>query len=371
VGGASGLTAWALQALRGSWKLSLATLESVDWDAMNRSFGTSLAAEDVEVLRPPPRYYKLLKVTPNPGGLLDVQLTTRWAQNLDQKDRFDLLLSAINEVDFGRPGIQYVNLPKAHMLRPGDPQRLSHRVPGLHQAFQLMCARVGRTRSRGIMENLFLANSQFIAQEIKYAYGAPSQVLYPPVPTDFPDVPWSERRVALIGVGRLVALKRWADAVEIVDRLRAAGQEIGLTIVGHRDDEAVARELEALAASRPWFRIASDLTRAELARLIASHRYGIHTMHGEHFGIGPAEILRAGCLPFVHKSGGPMEIVNHPELMFEDNADAATKIGRVLADSALETQLREHAVRQGEQFSTEAFCEGLRRIVEEFTKRPA
>jgi len=67
--------------------------------------------------------------------------------------------------------------------------------------------------------------------------------------------------------------------------------------------------LESLAAERPWVGLLHDLDRTEMAREVASHRFGIHTMENEHFGIAPAEFQRAGCIPFVHRSGGPVEIV--------------------------------------------------------------
>jgi hypothetical protein len=55
------------------------------------------------------------------------------------------------------------------------------------------------------------------------------------------------------------------------------------------------------------------VTRDELRAAVASHRYGIHAMEEEHFGMGPAEILSAGCLLFAHDSGGPVEILGGEE----------------------------------------------------------
>jgi glycosyltransferase involved in cell wall biosynthesis len=121
-----------------------------------------------------------------------------------------------------------------------------------------------------------------------------------------------------------------------------------------------------MARTRPWFRMEHDLSREELATEIASHRYGIHTMLEEHFGIAPAEILSAGCLPFVHNSGGPAEIVGHPQLTFDTVADAVEKIGFVLKNVDVERRLLEHAARQKVQFTSEAFCTGLREIVRSF-----
>jgi glycosyltransferase involved in cell wall biosynthesis len=149
--------------------------------------------------------------------------------------------------------------------------------------------------------------------------------------------------------------------------LRARGREVTLTIAGHRDDIEYGTRLEALAAARPWFRLIYDLTRADLARLIASHRYGIHTMENEHFGIGPAEIQRAGCLLFVHNSGGPVEIVDGDAgLTFDRESDAVEKIGRAIEDRKIEQELRRGAASRAERFTTERFCGALRQVVAGF-----
>ena len=100
--------------------------------------------------------------------------------------------------------------------------------------------------------------------------------------------------MAAAAVGRIHPGKRWHVAVEIVEAVRRRGHNLSLTLVGHRDIAEYERQLEALAASRPWFRMERDLSREQLAATLATHRYGIHPMQDEHFGIAPAELQRAG-----------------------------------------------------------------------------
>ena len=145
-----------------------------------------------------------------------------------------------------------------------------------------------------------------------------------------------------------------------------------LTVIGHEEIESYGRSLRALAATRPWFRIVHDLSREELAATIARHRYGIHAQEEEHFGIGPAEIQKAGCITFVHNSGGPVEIVGgEAALTYDGVGDAVEKISRVLTDKALEARMREHVARQRERFTAEHFCESLRGIVRAFADSSA
>jgi glycosyltransferase involved in cell wall biosynthesis len=153
-------------------------------------------------------------------------------------------------------------------------------------------------------------------------------------------------------------------AVDIVERVRQRGHDLTLTLFGHPDSDEYGRRLDELARTRPWFRIERSLSREDLAAALARHRYGIHTMHEEHFGMAPAELQRAGCIPFVHNSGGAVEIVGRdPRLVFENAADAAEKIARTIRQPALEQQLREQVAARREWFSPQRFCQAIRELV--------
>ncbi len=60
-GGGNGVAAWALQALCADFDVSLATLQPLDHDDINRAWGTSLRAGDVRVHVVPARYARLLR----------------------------------------------------------------------------------------------------------------------------------------------------------------------------------------------------------------------------------------------------------------------------------------------------------------------
>jgi glycosyltransferase involved in cell wall biosynthesis len=364
VGGGNAVAAWALQALREEFAVSLATLCRPDLAAVDRSFGTSLQAAAFTTLVAPRRYRLLLSVVRTPGALLDCQLTVRLARNLDRARRFDVLFSTHNEVDFGRRGIQYVNFPGAYQPGRELERRWSHRVPGLHSTFRALCYRLGRGRPEGARRNVFLADSEYIASRIRADYGADAVVLYPPVGGPFPSRPWHERQSAVVAVGRLVPAKRWDAVVAIVEELRRRGRLLTLTLIGHREDGRTEALLEHLASQRPWFRLLRDLDREQLHAELAAHRYGLHAAREEHFGIAPAEMLAAGCLPFVHNSGGPPEIVgHHPALTWNSDDEAVERIAAVLCDADLEERLRRHTAEQQPRFSTATFGANLRSIV--------
>jgi glycosyltransferase involved in cell wall biosynthesis len=366
-GGSNGVAAWVLEALRESCDLSLATLQPVDYAAVNRSFGTSLRAGDFTLHVAPPHYQNFLRYFPTQGALLEACLTMRLAQNLDRRHHYDLLFGTQNEADFGRRGLHYVHHPWLYLPRPKDEIRWFHYIPGVLAAYRGFCGRIAGVTQEGLRRNLSLANSRFIAGRIRQVHGVDSEILYPPVPGVFPEIPWEQRVAGFVAVGRIHSCKRWDMAVAILDEVRRRGCELSLTLIGHRDYADPLRQLQALQAGRPWFRIPLDLSREELEAEVACHRYGIHAMLDEHFGMAPAQIQRAGCILFVHRSGGPVEIVGGDErLLFDTVDDDADKIVRAVTDPAVEADLRRHVAAQRERFSVEAFCTSLRDIVEHF-----
>ncbi len=364
IGGGHLVGAWALEALREEFHVTLATLNPVDHGALNRSFGTSLKDSDFDVQIAPRRYRAFQRCMPTHGAQMAISLTARWARNLDDKERFDVLLSTHNEMDFGRPSVQYVHYPWAHFPRPDIEMQWFHHIPGVLLGYHRICRWVSCGTKQGARGNLSLANSQFVVGKIEEAYGVGAQILYPPVPGNYPDIPWEQRRSAAVAIGRMHEIKRWEMAVEIVDLVRSRGVDLGLTLINQPDQPEYGRRIAALAASRPWFRILTGLTREQLAWEAAQHRYGIHAMQDEHFGIAVAEILRAGCIPFVHDSGGPVEIVGgRKELRFRTSADGANAISAVIGDDGRRERLRAFLAVQRERFSAESFCKSLREVV--------
>jgi glycosyltransferase involved in cell wall biosynthesis len=371
-GGGNLVAAWTLEALCTDCEVSLAALEPVDYREVNRNFGTSLRDGDFTVHVAPRFHQTILRNMPTPSALLDMCLTMRWAQDLDHRGHYDVLFGTQNEIDFHRRGIQYVHYPWLYLPRPVAEVRWYHRVPGALSLYRKSCMALARATPEGLRRNLTLANSEFVAGRIDDVYGIRARVIYPPAPGKYAERPWDRRRLAVAAVGRIHPGKRWDMAVEIVERVRRRGHDLALTLIGHSDDLAYTARLEAMSATRPWFRLLRDVDRNQLLAELAQHRYGIHPMEEEHFGIAPAELQRAGCIPFVRNSGGPVEIVGGDRrLTFDGVEEAAQKIARVVEDPALERELVSQVAERRDWFSTERFCQSVREIVAQFAREAA
>jgi glycosyltransferase involved in cell wall biosynthesis len=110
-----------------------------------------------------------------------------------------------------------------------------------------------------------------------------------------------------------------------------------------------------------------NLPRQELAQLVSIHRYGIHAMDGEHFGMAVAEMVSAGCIVFAPKNGGPAEIIGGDErLLYSSPQDAAAKIGMTMVSCERQKQLRDYLALRSSLFSAQRFVSQIRELVNTF-----
>jgi glycosyltransferase involved in cell wall biosynthesis len=360
-GGGHLVAAWVIEALRGEHNLTLLGWEPPNLDSVNRHFGTSLVAHDFRLVLPSATVRRLVARSPLPAALLKHALLLRLARRLAAGH--DLLLTADNETDFGRPGIQYVHYPKLDPERPDVDVHWYHGAP-LVAAYRAFTRWLGGTTDAGMRANLTLVNSAFTAARVRALHGIEPVILYPPVPGAFPAVPWHARRDGVVAIGRLSPEKRLADVIHAVRLARRSGADLDLHLIGSDSDRAYTDEIRSLIRDDAWAHLHLDLARDALLRLVAAQRYGMHAMVDEPFGIAVAEMLRAGCIPFVHASAGPREIVgDDSRLLFRNPAEAAERLLAVHRDPAAQDALRTTLAARAEQFSSDRFVDELRAIV--------
>ena len=137
-------------------------------------------------------------------------------------------------------------------------------------------------------------------------------------------------------------------------------------MVGTTDHTRYYRRIvRRIRAAGDWIQLHEDLSRAELDALIGRVRYGIHGMREEHFGMAPAEMVRAGCIVWVPDGGGQVEIVGDARLTYGSIEEGVAKITRTLGDADEQARLRAHLATRASLFSTERFMQQVRAAVAE------
>ncbi len=367
-GGSNGLASWILQALVADHQVTVLSWQPVEIDPINHFFGTHLKRGDFESLVVPWHWRVIPDHLPVPAALVRLSLLMRYTRRVSSG--FDVVFGVFNETDYGRRGIQYIHYPTYLRPRPAVDLRWYHAAQWPLRLYYAAADRVADFSLERLKQNVTLVNSDWTGARVQRSLDVPTITVYPPVTDPAPGAPWAERRNGFLAIGRLSPEKEFERVMTILARVRERGPAVTLAIVGTWDRHARRYRDRLVNQARSlgsWIEFRHHVSRDELRALMATHRYGIHGMREEHFGMAPAELARAGCIVWVPRGGGQMEAVGHePALMYESDDDAVAKIVRTLTDPAEQERLRERLAATSERFATANFMAQVRAIVDNF-----
>jgi glycosyltransferase involved in cell wall biosynthesis len=105
-----------------------------------------------------------------------------------------------------------------------------------------------------------------------------------------------------------------------------------LLIIGYlsRENKNYYQRLRDLSKRNENIKILPNLRRNDVLTLLSKAKILFHPMPDEHFGIAIIEAMAAGCLPVVHASGGPLEIVDNGRygLIYRDLSEIPELLNR-------------------------------------------
>lgn len=366
-GGGNGVAAWMLEALAPRAEVTLLSMAPFNEAETDRYYGTHLSGQGIVNIVYGDRVMDILGRLPIPTALLRLHLMMRGARQHAQGD-YDLICSAFDEQDFGRPCIEYIHYPWNLYPRPDAPPNWNNSkfLAYVLKAYNWVCRQVSGFRVKDRPRNLTLVNSNWTGRKTQQVYaGNPFQVLYPPALSEIVEDDRSRRQANFLSIGRVAPSKEWEKLIDIVAALRRRGHDVGLTLAGSRDCrvyEDVIRN--RMAEEGDWIRLITDFSRDDLLELMRTHRYGLHGMRDEHYGMAVAELVLGGCLTMVPNDGGQVEIVTDPRLRYDTPGEAAEKWHNVLSDPALETQLLAAQLGSRENLTKERFLREFDAIVD-------
>ena len=366
LGGGVMVSCWIAEALGPITDFTWLSWRGLEFDRLNRFAGTRLGPEKINQMAAN-RLVRGLGETINAVDR-DPYSFQRWSMlmriaKMRARD-YDLVIGCNDEMDFGRPGIQYIHFPYLRAAMELKDGQLALKPSYKYRPWRV----VSGFDPGSFATNLTLVNSDWTGRYVQENYRIPTTTLYPPVPGQFEQRPWGARDNTAICVGRIGQDKRLERIVEIVSKVRAHDPDFRLRIAGvpysgPGGAEGIAFAREA-AAKHDWVDLHLDLPRDALCDLISRSRIGIHAKEDEHFGIAVAEMVRAGSVVFVHDSGGQVEIVGGDRrLIYTDVEDAASKVSAVLMDEALRADVLGGLSVQSQALTTDAFCDRMRAIV--------
>ncbi len=365
-GGAPVVAAWIIEALKRENAISVLTWTPMYLASINRYCGTSLSASDFTVHRINPIARYLINLIPLPIGFLKISLLLRLCKMI--KDDYNVIITANNETDCGCRGIQYIHFPRVYLPRPDLGPGRRHVPLAWINAYYRLCLRISGFSFARMKQNLTLVNSDWTGAKVRERHGIEAMTVYPPVPGVFPEVPWEDRENGFVCIGRIAPEKELEKTIDILAAVRSRGWDIHLHIIGSKENSRYyERILQRRQENASWIFLEENLSREELLSLVSRHRYGIHGRGEEHFGIAVAELMRAGCLVFVPRGGGQVEIVGGDErLLYGTPEEAVAKIVQAMSEPVVQRSLRNYLKSRKELFSTEQFMRRIQELVRDF-----
>ena len=197
----------------------------------------------------------------------------------------------------------------------------------------------------------FFAVSDYTREFVRKIWGRESQTLYPPCPVDLYGS-WNDPKEDLvITVGRIVPEKR----MHLLGQIAAKLPKVKFVIIGTvgSKTDGYYQSLQRSAPSNLSI-LLSPLRKAR--ETVSKAKVYVHCARNEHFGITIVEAMAAGCVPIVHDSGGPREIVtDEVGFKWRDIGEACKQVLMVIEEPDLRARLSQASVKRSTIFSTEAF----------------
>ena len=343
------------EALREGHEVYLAC-ERFDVDAFEDFFGVQGLFKNVRLLTYPPFRPRIRRAVLY-QRLIYHQLRLR--SIVSKRRGFDLILNTAevaNQPAVRLPAVQYCYFPEyfSHME--------SNALPRLWEMYYLPARVFYHSRVSHI--DRLLAVSDFTRHIVKEKWGRDSTILYPPCPVDLYDNLNLPKENLVITVGRMAPEKRMELFSEIAWRL----PDVKFVIIGSiaPGKESYYYKLRATAPANVSFAV-SPLRKVR--DILGRAKAYVHSAHDEHFGITIVEAMAGGCVPIVHNSGGPREIVTeNVGYKWNEVDEAVQQVSNVIEKDEPRKELSKAAEFRSKQFGSDVFESSLANVLREYEK---
>ena len=328
--------------------------ESFDVELFEEFFGCNGLFNQVQMVTYPEFRVRLNKLTLY-RRLLYHQLRQKRA--LRGCEDFDLLLSTqdIGYVpDVEVPAVQYCQFPEYYSHLESNP---------FSPWWRLYYSPARRFYRRKINRvETILCNSKYTQGFIKRVWSRDALNIYPPCPTEGYDQA-SSRENLVVSVGRLVPEKRFEDFLAMARQLPM----LQFAIIGNIDKEKISYYNRMSLEKPANLEVLVAPPYKTLRKVLSHSKVYVHCMKNEHFGIAMVEAMAAGCVPVVHDSGGPREIVTHDVgYRWRELSEAIEQISTLMKDEGLRLKLSAAARERAKLFSPEVFESKLSSVLDQY-----
>jgi glycosyltransferase involved in cell wall biosynthesis len=239
-------------------------------------------------------------------------------------------------------------------------------VPLVEILYKAVIGLISGDRRRGFRRNITAVNSQFMKDFVREVYGIEAHVVYPAFlqREAVGGLPWEERQLRFVALGRIAPDKGCMTLIDLFAQLSRRFPAAKFMMIGRSADPSYEQRLRDYArAQGVTLALESHAEHTEVRQTLARSMFFLHAKEYEHFGIAILEAIAAGCLTFVHDSGGQTEIVRPAVLRYREPADLVRGVEMLLHDAKLREATAGELRVIAEEFLGRDFGKELERVL--------
>lgn len=367
-GGAERLCLAVVEALRNhGHDVTLITVEKTDWDKIQKNFG--------KILRPNKEEYMTESRLSNdlstiPVASMYFMIYIMQLLTCKAKKKYDLTINTFGDVINSIADVTYVHFPLRAALELSQVPAFSNK-----SMWQAIAPFYGLAMSfvDKIAPGTLITNSKFMQGVIRTVLHRNSLVVYPPVDVEkFSLKCFRERKNDhIVAVVASYTPKRHLERVPLIARYTKHARFI---VMGKADEysapilENLKHQIAALNVD-DRVKLLTNVPFAEFAKTFSQAKVYLHIMPKDHFGISVVEAMASGCVPVVHRSGGPwLDILDTRQgeygYSYLTAAEAARYIDMLVTNEDLRSEMSIKALDRAKKFEKTVFMEKIVKVVE-------
>lgn len=343
--------------------VTLLTIEKTSWKIIQRVFGdvtppneekfiTSLSLHDKfsKPIIPIFSYVNYLK------RLIDLMGSRK----------YDVIINTYGDIFTSIADISYVHFPIKAIIDYNQIPAFSSLITwkAYSQAYKILSPIIDEIRP-----SVLLTNSKFTQEVIRKYLNKESLILHPPVNVEKYLSKTKKRKNYVITISKFTP-KRGLHKIPLVARLTKNTKFIIVGVADEYSSETIMNLLENIQRYGVKNRVSLlfNVSHSSLIDLLAHAKAYLHTVPFEHFGISIVEAMASGCVPIVHRSGGPwLDILNQQQgengFSYTTVEEAAQAIDLIINDENLRRTISSNAQKRSLNFDVSVFQKKLNAII--------
>ncbi len=367
-GGAERLCLSVIEALKKrGHEVSLVTVEKTDWKTVKKNFGTVVLPNKEKYVMTS-RVSKRLSSIPVSSmyfSFFALQLLAKKSQH-----GYDLIINTFGDAINSIADITYIHFPLRAALNLSqipafaDISMWKRIAPFYYSAISFLDR---------VAPGDLLTNSKFMQKIIRSALHRESIVVYPPVDVEtFASSCYKKRKKSnTVAVVASYTPKRHLEQVPLIAKHVKSAK---LFVMGKAGEYSLPI-LEKLREQINGLQIEDKITLMknvpfdQFLEVLSEAKVYLHVMPHDHFGISVVEAMASGCVPIVHRSGGPWTDILEEEqglygFSYSTPAEAAAYIDSLVADEDLRSKIASRASSRARRFDRAVFMNRIVEVVE-------